>query len=147
MALTVLTIEDQADIRRLIRMTLEFKSIDVIEASEGAEGLALARTHHPDIILLDVMMPGVDGLTACDILSADPELSAIPVILISALGRPGDIDAGLERGARAYLVKPFSPWELINLIGQLTGQVDEDEPARPSSLRDTQRTFINKGGL
>jgi CheY-like chemotaxis protein len=147
MTLTVLTIEDQADIRRLIRMTLEFKSINVVEACEGAEGLAMARTHRPDIILLDMMMPGMDGLTACDILSTDPELSAIPVIMISALGRPSDIDASLERGARAYLVKPFSPWELLNLIGQLTGQTSEAEPPRPSALRDTQRTFTNKGGL
>ena len=147
MTLKVLTIEDQPDIRRLIRMTLEFKSIDVLEASEGAEGLAMARSHRPDIILMDVMMPGMDGLTASDLLSSDPELSSIPVVMISALGRPSDIDAGLEKGARAYLVKPFSPWELLKLIGQLTGQIDEDEAPRPSALRDTQRTFTNKGGL
>jgi DNA-binding response OmpR family regulator len=146
MTLTVLTIEDQADIRRLICMTLEFKGIDVIEASNGAEGLRLAKSRRPDIILLDVMMPGIDGLTVCATLAEDPDVSAIPVIMISAQGRPSDIDAGLARGARAYLIKPFSPWELLNLVAQLSGQ-DGLVTVRPPALVGTQRANINKGGL
>jgi two-component system phosphate regulon response regulator PhoB len=117
---TVLSIEDQADIRRLIRMTLEFKGLDVLEASDGEEGIRLARQHVPDLILLDVMMPGMDGLTASRILGDDPLVAHIPIIILSALGRTSDIDAGLETGVRAYLVKPFSPWELLALVDQLT---------------------------
>jgi DNA-binding response OmpR family regulator len=116
----VLSIEDQADIRRLIRMTLEFKGLDVLEASDGEEGIRLARQHVPDLILLDVMMPGMDGLTASRILGDDPLVAHIPIIILSALGRTSDIDAGLETGVRAYLVKPFSPWELLALVDQLT---------------------------
>ncbi len=116
---TVLTIEDQPDIRRLIRMTLEFKGLRVIEAGDGIEGLRLARDEKPDLILLDVMMPGMDGLTVGKTLTADPVLSRIPVIMLSALGSAGDVDAGLQCGVQAYLVKPFSPWELLDKVAGL----------------------------
>lgn len=117
---TVLTIEDQPDIRRLIRMTLEFKGHRVLEAGTGEEGLALARQQRPDMILLDVMMPGMSGLTVARELAADPALARIPTVMVSALGTSGDVDAGLATGVRAYLVKPFSPWELLNTIDDLT---------------------------
>ncbi len=120
MPATVLTIEDQPDIRRLIRMTLEFKGFRVIEAGDGVEGLRKARDEKPDLILLDVMMPGMDGLTVGRTLTADPVLSRIPVIMLSALGSAGDVDAGLQCGVHAYLVKPFSPWELLEKVGALT---------------------------
>ncbi len=116
---TVLTIEDQPDIRRLIRMTLEFKGHHVIEAGDGVEGLRLAREKKPDLILLDVMMPGMDGLTVGRTLAADSQLAQIPVVMLSALGGGDDIDAGLQTGAQAYLVKPFSPWELLAKVDQL----------------------------
>ncbi len=121
---TILTIEDQPDIRRLIRMTLEFKGYRVIESGDGVEGLRLARSEKPDLILLDVMMPGMDGLTVGRTLTADPLLSRIPVIMLSALGSAGDIDAGLQCGVRAYLVKPFSPWELLEKVASLTATSD-----------------------
>ncbi len=126
---TVLSVEDQPDIRRLIRMTLEFKGLDVIEACEGEEGVRMARERMPDLILMDVMMPGMDGLTAARILAEDPKVSHIPVVILSALGRTSDIDAGLETGVRAYLVKPFSPWELLSLVDQLTGTQTTAAPA------------------
>jgi DNA-binding response OmpR family regulator len=119
MAHTVLTIEDQPDIRRLIVMTLEFKGFRVLEASDGEQGLALARSRHPDLILLDVLMPGIGGLSAAKILRADPALCRIPVIMLSALGSASDIDAGLETGASAYLTKPFSPVALLELVARL----------------------------
>jgi DNA-binding response OmpR family regulator len=116
---TVLTIEDQPDIRRLIRMTLEFKGFTVLEAGNGEEGLALARSAKPDLILLDVMMPGMSGLTVGQVLTQDAVLSKIPVVMLSALGTRADVDAGLQTGVRAYLVKPFSPWELLDLVARL----------------------------
>jgi DNA-binding response OmpR family regulator len=137
MSRTILTIEDQPDIRRLIRMTLEFKGFHVIEAGGGAEGLELARRQCPDLILLDVMMPGVDGLSVGRTLATDPVLSRIPVVMLSALGTPGDMDAGLKAGARAYLVKPFGPWELLALVDQLIEQAQPSAPSRGSSLAST----------
>ena len=120
MTRTVLTIEDQADIRRLIRMTLEFKGFRVLEAANGPDGLQLARSQQPDLILLDVMMPGMDGLTVSQTLADDAALQRTPVIMLSALGTADAVQAGLQTGARAYLVKPFSPWELVALVDKLT---------------------------
>jgi DNA-binding response OmpR family regulator len=125
---TILTIEDQPDIRRLIRMTLEFKGHRVIEAGDGVEGMRLARQEKPDLILLDVMMPGVDGLTVGRTLAADPVLSRIPVVMLSALGNSSDIEAGLQCGVRAYLVKPFSPWELLDKVASLSTAADAAAP-------------------
>ena len=121
-AKTVLTIDDQADIRRLVRMTLEFDGYKVLEASDGEEGLHLARTHKPDLVLLDVMMPGLDGLAVSTTMRADPALKDIPVVMLTALDRDSDMDAGMEAGAKAYLNKPFGPVELLKLIVHLLGQ-------------------------
>ena len=126
MAHTVLTIEDQPDIRRLIRMTLEFKGFEVLEAGDGLSGLALARQARPDLILLDVMMPGMDGLTVGKTLAEDPELRRIPVVMLSALGSAADKSAGMASGVRDYLVKPFSPWELLEKVGQLIAAARAD---------------------
>lgn len=121
MPATILSIEDQPDIRRLIRMTLEFKGYEVLEAGDGAEGLRLARQSPPDLILLDVMMPGMDGREVARTLQADPKLRQVPIVMISALGHAPDVEAGLGSGARHYLVKPFSPWELLDLAAELVG--------------------------
>jgi DNA-binding response OmpR family regulator len=122
MSITVLTIEDQPDIRRLIRMTLEFKGFRVLEAGNGEAGIALARAEKPDLILLDVMMPGMSGLEVGRVLAADAALRAVPVVMLSALGTVDDKSAGLQTGVRAYLVKPFSPWDLLALVEKLTEQ-------------------------
>ncbi len=100
-------------------MTLEFEGLDVIEAGNGQQGLELARQKRPDLILLDVMMPGLNGLTVCRTLQEDPVLHKIPVVLLTALDRESDVDAGLSSGAQAYLVKPFSPLDLIARVHQL----------------------------
>jgi len=125
---TVLTIEDQPDIRRLIRMTLEFKGFKVIEAGDGARGLELARSALPDLILLDVMMPGISGLTVANTLAADPKLRAIPVVMLSALGTSGDVEAGMSTGVRSYLVKPFGPVALLELVGKLIAESPATAP-------------------
>jgi DNA-binding response OmpR family regulator len=123
MSITVLTIEDQPDIRRLIRMTLEFKGFRVLEAGDGGSGIAVARAEKPDLILLDVMMPGMSGLEVGRTLAADPVLRETPVVMLSALGTADDQSTGLLTGVRAYLVKPFSPWELLDLVEKLTERV------------------------
>lgn len=115
----ILIVDDHVDIRRLIRMTLEFESYEIFEAEDGATALLLAEAVRPDLVLLDVMMPGeLDGLDVCRQLKSDPMLLNPRVIMLSARGQAQDCSAGQQAGADAYLVKPFSPLQLIDVIGQ-----------------------------
>ena len=116
----VLIVEDQADIRKLIRMTLEFEPYQIHEAANGTDGLQLAIDTRPDLILLDVMMPGeLDGLQVCARVRALPALQGTRVVLLTARGQTQDRDAGQEAGADEYLIKPFSPLQLIETIERL----------------------------
>ncbi|MDD0809354.1 response regulator [Curvibacter sp. RS43] len=124
MSKLVLTVDDHEDIRKLIRLTLEFQDYDVIEACNGEEGLALARMRRPDLVLLDVLMPGMSGLEVSRAMAEDPELSSIPVVMLSALEQNTDVSAGYAAGARAYLGKPFSPSDLVDVIECLIGDQD-----------------------
>lgn len=119
---SILIIDDHSDIRRLIRMTLEFAGhgAQIVEAKDGETGLTLARELRPDVVITDVMMPGAtNGLSLCQTLKSDPALSGTAIIMISAKGRAEDRLAGLEAGAEAYLVKPFSPLELVKTLESL----------------------------
>ncbi|EHR73424.1 response regulator with CheY-like receiver domain and winged-helix DNA-binding domain [Burkholderiales bacterium JOSHI_001] len=116
----VLIVEDQADIRKLIRMTLEFEPYEIHEAADGAFGLRMAGAVKPDLMLLDVMMPGeLDGLQVCERIKNDPATADIKVILLTARGQVRDREAGKAAGADDYLVKPFSPLQLIETIERL----------------------------
>jgi DNA-binding response OmpR family regulator len=116
----VLIVEDQPDIRKLIRMTLEFEDFEIHEASDGAFGLSMARATLPDIVLLDVMMPGeLDGLQVCQRLKNDSVTRHVKVVLLTARGQARDREAGQSAGADEYLVKPFSPLQLIETIERL----------------------------
>ncbi len=118
----ILIVEDHADVRRLIRMTLEFEPVEIHEAADALTGLQLAQTLHPDLVLLDVMMPGpMDGLDLCRALRVDPLLARVPRVMLSARGQAGDREAGLAAGASAYLAKPFSPMQLLALVHRLLG--------------------------
>jgi DNA-binding response OmpR family regulator len=116
----ILIVDDHADIRRLIRMTLEFEDYAIEEAGDGESALRMAQTLKPDLVLLDVMMPGaVNGLEVCRRLRSDATAAGPRVIMLSARGQASDREAGLQAGADTYLVKPFSPLQLINCIAQL----------------------------
>jgi len=113
----ILIVEDNADIRKLVRMTLESAEYEILEASDGDSGWYLAQTSRPDLVLLDVMMPGkLDGLQVCMQIKQDPALARTRVLLLTARGQTRDREAGLEAGADAYLAKPFSPLQLIDTI-------------------------------
>jgi two-component system, OmpR family, phosphate regulon response regulator PhoB len=116
----VLIVEDQADIRKLIRMTLEFEEYEIHEASDGEFGLSMARAVAPDLVLLDVMMPGaMDGLQVCKAIKSTPGLAGVKVVLLTARGQARDREAGQLAGADEYLIKPFSPLQLIDTIERL----------------------------
>lgn len=117
MAHRILIVEDQPDICKLIRMTLEFGDFEIHEANDGETGLNMARAIKPAIMLLDVMMPGLlDGYQVCTRIKQDPALQAIQVVMLTARGQASDMAAGEAAGADAYLVKPFSPLELIERV-------------------------------
>ncbi len=118
----ILITEDQADICKLIRMTLEFGDFEIHEAHDGETGLNMARAIQPALMLLDVMMPGLlDGYQVCQRIKQDPALSHIKVILLTARGQASDVAMGEAAGADAYLVKPFSPLELIDRVESMVG--------------------------
>ncbi len=118
----LLIVEDHADIRKLLRMTLEFDEFDIHEASNGDIGLAMARDIAPDIVLLDLMMPGhLDGLDVCRHIKADLTMQNTKVIMLTARGKASDQEAGTQAGADAYLVKPFSTLQVLETIYRLAG--------------------------
>jgi len=116
----VLIVEDQADIRELIRMTLELEDLDIRESETGDAGLGVAQQWRPDLILLDVMMPGVlDGFDVCRAVRADPALAQVKVVMLTARMQDSDRQTGLGAGADGYLTKPFSPRQLLGVVHQL----------------------------
>ncbi|MDZ4724262.1 MAG: response regulator transcription factor [candidate division Zixibacteria bacterium] len=105
----ILVIEDEADIRELIRFNLEREGYAVSVAPSGEAGLEAARANPPQIILLDLMLPGIDGLEVCKILKNDQTTKQAAIVMLSAKGEEADIVSGLELGADDYITKPFSP--------------------------------------
>jgi DNA-binding response OmpR family regulator len=116
----ILVIEDQSDIRRLIRWALEDQAHELVEASTGPLGLAAAQAQRPDLVLLDWMMPGgMDGLEVCRAMRADVSLAGVKIVMLTARAAPADMRKGQEAGADEYLVKPFSPRLLVDTISSL----------------------------
>lgn len=116
----ILVVEDSATNRLILRTRLVQSYYDVIEAESGEEALKLARTESPDLILLDVMMPGIDGLEVCRRLKTDPETQHIPVVLLTALDKQSDKVIGLEAGADDFLSKPFEEVASMSRVASLT---------------------------
>jgi DNA-binding response OmpR family regulator len=125
---TILVVDDEPPILDLVRFTLEDAEVRVVEASDGVEALALARRLRPDLILLDVHMPRLDGLEACRQIRRDPALARTPIVMLTAAGQEADRARGREAGADEYLTKPFSPLALLALVEAL---VPETRSWRP----------------
>ena len=113
---TILLVEDESDIRELVQFHLEKESFRFIAAQNGEQVLPLLRTVKPDLILLDLMLPGMDGAEVCRQLQANPESRDIPIIMLTAKNSEGDVIGGLELGAADYMTKPFSPRVLVARI-------------------------------
>lgn len=112
----ILVVEDERDIVELLRYNLAKNGYQVMVAGKGEEALRLVRQTPPDLVLLDLMLPGMDGLDVCRALKGDPQTAGIPVIMVTAKGEEPDVVAGLELGAHDYVCKPFSPRVLIARI-------------------------------
>lgn len=120
----ILIVEDHADIRKLLRMTLEFEEYEIHEASNGDMGWEQAQLLAPDIVLMDLMMPGaLDGLAVCRLIKASPQLQHTKVVILTARGQASDQEAGRSAGADAYLMKPFSTLQVLNTLYRLEGQI------------------------
>jgi CheY-like chemotaxis protein len=113
---TVLIADDQLPIRQLLRATLSRIGLRVVEATNGNEALALARRERPDLVLMDVGMPQMDGLEVCRALRSDPDLSDTPVFILTARAQQAEREKGMASGATVYLTKPFKPADLRTLL-------------------------------
>ena len=109
----VLVVEDEKDVRELLRLNLKGGGFDVLEAQNGAEGLAIAKAELPSVVILDLMMPEMNGMEVCRALRRNPATSRIPILMLTAKSTEEDKVAGLEVGADDYVTKPFSPRELL----------------------------------
>ena len=118
---TILVVDDDPVIQKLLAVNFEMEGYIVVTAGDGLEGLAQALEILPDLVLLDVMMPRMDGIDVVRHLKADQLTAAIPVILLSARAQAKDIAAGLEVGADDYVTKPFEPVELLDKVAALIG--------------------------
>jgi two-component system alkaline phosphatase synthesis response regulator PhoP len=123
----VLVIDDEAPIRLLCRVNLEAEGMNVIEAPDGPSGVDKAREERPDVILLDVMMPGLDGWRVAEQLFEDERTVSIPIIFLTARAEFRDRARGLDIGGVDYVTKPFNPLELAPLVQQLLNRLDRGE--------------------
>jgi len=128
----VLVVDDEAPIRLLCRVNLVAEGMQVIEAGDGQEGLEKARRERPDVILLDVMMPLLDGWQVAEALLDDEATKAIPVVFLTARAEARDQARGLELGGIEYVTKPFNPLDLARLIRGLLERLD---PRQSGELR------------
>jgi two-component system phosphate regulon response regulator PhoB len=128
---TVLVIDDEADLIELVRYNLDKEGFEVLAAADGESGLAIARRHSPDLIVLDLMMPGMDGLAVCRALRSDERTGRIPLIMLTAKAAETDRIVGLEMGADDYVSKPFSPRELVARVKAILRRAAQPQESNP----------------
>jgi len=127
MAKKILIADDEEPLRLLVRATLELEDTsgeglyEIIEATDGNEALETARRERPELILLDIQMPGLSGLEVCKMLKNDPATSDLMIVMLTAKSQQSDRERGLAAGADDYFAKPFSPLELLQLVDRVVG--------------------------
>jgi two-component system phosphate regulon response regulator PhoB len=124
---SVLVVDDERDILELVKYNLDKEGYQVTVVTTGEDALAAARTKSPDIVILDLMLPGVDGLEVCRRLKADLKTRTIPIVMLTAKGDEADVVTGLELGASDYVTKPFSPRVLTARIKAVLRRGDEED--------------------
>ena len=124
----IVVVEDEAAIREVLSFNLSREGFGVVPCASGEEGLAAVRREVPDLVLLDLMLPGIDGLSVCRTLKHDPRTATVPVVMLTARGEEADIVAGLELGADDYVTKPFSPRVLVARIRSVLRRHAQPDP-------------------
>jgi len=132
---TVLVVDDEIDILELVEYNLSKAGLEVETVETGEEAIQLARSIFPDAIVLDLMLPGVDGLEVCRRLKADDRTREIPILMLSAKGEESDVVTGLNLGADDYVVKPFSPRVLVARVQAVLRRRDQDDPSDDEVIR------------
>ncbi|MBI1799029.1 MAG: response regulator [Candidatus Eisenbacteria bacterium] len=122
----ILVVDDEIYIVHILDFSLGMEGYEVLTALDGEQAIEKARAEHPDLIVLDIMMPKLDGYETCKVLKAGDDTKNIPVILLSAKGRNVDQKIGFEVGADDYITKPFSPRKLVERINALLGQTSSN---------------------
>jgi CheY-like chemotaxis protein len=120
----VLIVEDEKDIRELIAFTLQLGGLETYEAGDGAAGVVKAQEIRPALVLMDVRMPKMTGFQACQALKASPDTKDIPIVFLSAKGQVSEIQEGMSLGALDYILKPFSPDDLLRQVNEILGRLD-----------------------
>lgn len=115
----LLIADDEESLRLLVSATLASESYEILEAGDGKEALAIARSERPRVVLLDVNMPGMNGLEVCRRIKGDPTLASVRVVMLSTASQTDERAAGAGAGADTYLTKPFSPLELLTVIERM----------------------------
>jgi two-component system, OmpR family, alkaline phosphatase synthesis response regulator PhoP len=123
----ILVVDDEIYIVHILDFSLGMEGYEVVTALDGEQAIEKARAEKPDLIVLDIMMPKLDGYETCKALKADPETKDVPVILLSAKGRNVDQKVGFEVGADDYITKPFSPRKLVERINAILGQANSQQ--------------------
>ena len=131
----VLIVEDEKDILHLVKMYLDKAGFRTLIADNGAEALRQARSGHPDLVILDLMLPEIDGLEVCKKLRVSPETSRLPIIMLTAKSEESDTVVGLELGADDYVTKPFSPRELVARVKALFCRLERTNDREVSAYR------------
>jgi DNA-binding response OmpR family regulator len=117
----LLIVDDEEGVRALVRMTLNTDEYQILEASDGNQALGLARDHHPDLILLDVMLPDLSGIDICRELKCDPTMASTTIVMLTAKAQNSDYGEAEDAGADGYFTKPFSPIALIQKVESVLG--------------------------
>ncbi len=118
----ILVVEDQEDLRGILRDLLTGSGYEVAEAADGRDGVAKAKSVRPDLILMDIQLPVIDGYEATRLIKADPNLAATPVIAVSSFAMKGDEEKARASGCDSYVTKPYSPLQLLRLIQGFLGE-------------------------
>lgn len=147
---TIAIVEDEVDILNLLRFNFESAGYTVLTALEGNEAVSMIRRELPDLVLLDIMLPGKDGFDVCKAVKSDERTKGIPVIMLTARGEEVDRIVGLELGADDYVVKPFSPRELVLRVKAVLRRTESSETTEATWMQDqlrveldSHRVFIN----
>ena len=133
---TILVVEDDVDILQLVAHNLKAADFNVLTAQEGYEALSVAKKHLPQLVILDIMLPGLDGFEVCKELRRSPTTRNIPILMLTAKGEEVDRIVGMELGADDYVVKPFSPRELILRVRAILRRFAPEEPVITKWLRN-----------